>query len=119
MIICSKKIKEVIDLILKQIFIVNFDKEVKEAINKKDGVYSIIYFLYYMIMIFLFGLFLFRTQVYKDLGSYFGNNTFFRFLFYIPYTVINILPIFLILKFRKQSLTSVGIKKTSYLNQFS
>ncbi len=95
---------------LKQLFTVNFDEEVKESIGKRDGVYSLIYFVYYMIVIFLFGLLIFKTKIYEGLGSHFSSRTFYRFLFYIPDTAINIFPIFLILKLRKQSLRSIGIK---------
>jgi len=95
---------------VKQLFKINFDEEVKESIGKGDGAYSLIYFVYYMIVIFLFGLLMFKTQIYENLGSYFSSKPFFRFLFYIPDTIINIFPIFLILKLRNQSIRSVGIK---------
>lgn len=80
-----------------------------------DGVYSIIYFLYYMVMIFLFGLLQFRTQTDEILRSYFSSGTFFRLIFYIPFVIISVLPIFLILKIRKQSLKSIGIRTDKIL----
>lgn len=82
-------------------------------ITKKDGIYSIIYFLYYMLTILLFGLLLFKTQIYKNLGSNFSSKPFFRFLFYIPFVIIEILPIFIILKIRNQSISSIGLKTNS------
>lgn len=101
-------------MILKQIFRVNFEEEANKQL-KRDGVYSIIYYVYYMIMILLFGLLLTKTQIYHDLGRNFSSRSLFKFLFYIPFTLVNILPIFLILKFRRQSLRSVGIKTDKIL----
>lgn len=98
------------NLVIKKVFTVRFDEEVKKSIDKKDGIYSIIYYVYYMIMILLFGLFIFDTQIYDNFGKYFDNKAFFRFLFYIPLSIVTLLPIFIILNFRQQSIKSVGIK---------
>jgi len=95
----------------KRFYQVNFDEETKETFTKRDGVYSLIYFAFYMILIFLFGLLVFKTRIYKDLGAYFSDGAFFRLIFYIPYVIVSLLPIFLILKLRGQSLRSVGIKR--------
>lgn len=37
----------------------------------------------------------------------------YRFIFYIPITILSILPIILIIQFRKQSISSLGIRKTN------
>jgi membrane protease YdiL (CAAX protease family) len=95
---------------VKKIFQIRFDDAVK-TIDKKDGLYSLAFFVYYMVMIFLFGMLLFKTDIYKNLSGYFSDKHFFRFLFYIPDAIINILPVFIILLLRKQSISTIGIKK--------
>jgi len=95
---------------VKQLCRVKFDEEAKETFTKKDGITSLIYFVFYMILMVLFGLLIFKTQIYKSLGSYFSDEAFFRLIFYLPYVIISVLPIFVIMKLRKQSIKSVGIK---------
>lgn len=85
--------------------------KLQKKINRKDGIISILYYIYYMIAIYVFGLIIFRTLIYIDLSMYFNSQRFFRFLFYIPHTIIVVLPIFIILKLRKQSITTIGIRR--------
>jgi uncharacterized protein len=98
---------------VKKIFKVlkeTFNTEVKQQMNKTDGILSLTYYFYYLVMIYLFGILLFKTQIYENLGSYFNSKSMFRFIFYIPNIIIDILPIFIILKFRKQNLSSIGLQ---------
>lgn len=89
-----------------------FEEDVIKTADKKDGVFSILFFAYYMIIIFLFGMLVFKTNIYQSLSVYFSSKTFFRFIFYIPNVIVSLLPIFLILIFRRQSLDTIGLKKT-------
>lgn len=89
----------------------SFDQEIKNKISENDGIHSIIYYLYYLLILFLFGLLIMNTQITQILGKNFTSGSLFRFIFYIPISIISVLPIFIILKFRNQGLTSVGIKK--------
>ncbi|GIM30363.1 hypothetical protein CPJCM30710_30290 [Clostridium polyendosporum] len=95
----------------KDIFTVNFDESVKDF-KFKDGIMSIIYYLYYMIIIYLFGLLMFKTNIYENLASYFNinNQQFYMDIFYIPLTILQLIPIFILIKIRKQNIKSVGLK---------
>jgi len=77
-----------------------------------DGIIALLYYLFNSTLIYLFGLFMFKTDVYIKYFKYFSNENFYRFLFYIPFTIIAIAPIVIIIHFRKQSLSSIGIKKS-------
>ena len=68
-----------------------------------------------MIILLLFGLLISNTEIYINLESHFSSGAFFRFLFYIPYTLMIILPIFMMLKFQNQSIRTVGIKTDKVL----
>lgn len=100
-----------INLEYKKLGRVTFDEEVKESIDKKDGIHSIVYYVYNIMMIWLFGLLIFKTQIYTSLEIYFNSKDFFKFLFYMPFVIIQILPVFIILYFKKQTISSIGIKK--------
>lgn len=93
----------------KKIFKIEFSLTTMESLKKKDGIISLIYFAYYMIYLLAFGLIVFNTSIYSDIGKLFSNNTLTRFIFYLPFTVISILPILIILKLRKQKLVSIGL----------
>lgn len=95
---------------LIQLLRINFDEETKKSVDRQDGVYSIIYYAFYIVLMLLFGLLVFKTQIYQSLGSYFSSKTLFRLVFYFPYVLINLIPLFIILKLRKQSIRSIGIK---------
>ncbi len=89
--------------------------KLQKKISHIDAIISILYYIYYMIAIYMFGLVIFKTLIYIDLSIYFDNQRFFRFLFYIPHTIIILLPIFIILKLRKQSITTIGIRRGKIL----
>lgn len=80
-----------------KIFRVNFDESTKNF-DKNDGILAIFYFLYIMVILYLFGLLMFRT------------NVPFKFAFYFPLAIIELLPAFVIVKVKKQSLNSIGIR---------
>jgi hypothetical protein len=96
---------------LKKIFQIRFGEDSLQATDKKDGLLCLAVYVYYMIVIYLFGLLLFNTSIYDNLSAYFKSKTLFRFLFYIPDTIINMLPVFIILLLRRQSLSTIGISK--------
>ena len=79
---------------MEKIFQTRFEEGVIKATDKKDGIYSILFFAYYMIVIFLFGMLVFNTNIYQSLSTNFSSKTFFRFLFYVPNVIVTILPIF-------------------------
>jgi len=78
--------------------------------SKMDALVSMLYLLYYIILIFAFGKIVYSTSIYAYYGALFENIKFFRFIFYLPITVLSIAPIFLILYIKKQPLKSIGIK---------
>lgn len=100
----------------KGIFKVNFDESVK-AFKTKDGIIAIIYYVYYMMIIYLFGLLMYKTNTYRGLKSFLNinNDEYYKFLFYIPLTLLAVIPIIALIKMRKQSLRSVGLKSDKAL----
>jgi len=89
--------------------------ETKESADKKDGIYIIIYYVYCMIVLWLFGLLAFKTQIYYNLEKYFISKKLLMFLFFMPAAIIQVLPTFIILYFKKESIRSIGIKKDKIL----
>lgn len=100
----------------RNIFKVNFDESVKDY-GYKDGLISITYYLYEMIIIYLFGLLIFKTSIYESLGNYLSisNKEFYEFIFYIPFSIIELVPIFVVIKIRKQNIKSIGLKTNKIL----
>lgn len=90
----------------KNIFKVNFDESVKDF-GSKDGIISMIFCFYLMIIVCLFILFVFKAGIYWNSVGSFG---FYRFVFYLPIVAIELVPVFIIIKIRKQSIKSIGIK---------
>lgn len=90
-------------------YVLNFDF--------KDGIISIAYYFYLIIINYLFGLLYFKTTVYSDLMQFFNihNDAFYRLIFFIPICVAQIMPIFVWIKIRNQSLKSLGIRKDKIL----
>lgn len=100
---------------IKRIFSVRFEEDVVKGVTKRDGFYSIIYFVYVLVILYIFGLILFKTNLYDYLGNDFKNQSLFQLLFYMPDAIITLTPIFIILKVRKQSIKSIGLKKEKWL----
>lgn len=86
------------------IFKVQFDDSVKEY-NKVDGILAIAYFFYMIVSTALLGFFL----------SWSKTIAISKILLNIPIVLIEAGPVFIILKCRKQSLKSVGLKKEKIL----
>ncbi|MFA5575700.1 MAG: type II CAAX endopeptidase family protein [Tissierellaceae bacterium] len=94
-------------------------KGLLEGLNRKDALYGIGYYMSYMLMVYLFGLLVYNTSIYESLAKNFNSRAFFRLAFNIPYAMINIMPIFIILRFRKQDIATVGIKKDKGLKSIA
>jgi uncharacterized protein len=94
------------------IFKIEFDECVK-GFGFKDGIFSIVFYFYDMLIIYLFGLLMFKTSIYRNLAIYFNisNGQFYKFIFYIPVMILQIVPIFILIKIRRQNIKSVGLKK--------
>ncbi len=93
---------------INRLFSVNFDNETK--MSKLDGILAIIYYLYYNIIIYLFGLIFLKTDLPYKFSIYFSNKFLYKFIFYIPISILSILPIIIILWYRKQKFKTIGIK---------
>ncbi len=98
----------------KQLFNTDSNKDDGDKITLIDGYLAIGCFIFYMILMFLFGLLMHKTDIYSNF-NYFKNKNLYKFIFYIPITLISILPIIPILYLRKHSLASIGIKKGNIL----
>ena len=93
---------------------VKFDDSVKEY-NKVDGILAIAYFLYLVAFLVLSGLFLFRSNWGNQLFNWIKTIAISKILLYTPIVLIEAGPVFIILKCRKQSLKSIGLKKEKIL----
>lgn len=84
-------------------------KEKGNDIDRIDGFLSIGYYAFYIILLYLFGVLVFKTNIFTSF-NYFENDKLNQFIFYIPITFISVIPIFILKHIRKQSFTSLGIK---------
>lgn len=100
---------------IKNIFKLEFNEEDIQAMKPLDGILALLYYLFYMVLISCFGLIMFNTDIYSRWGKYFTNMSMYKFIFYIPITVLSILPAILIVYLRKQSISSLGIRKTKII----
>lgn len=79
--------------------------------NRLDGLLAIGFYFFNILILFLFGLVMFRTDLYSRFNV-FENANLNLLVFYIPISLVTIFPIIIILYLRKQSLASLGIKKS-------
>lgn len=85
--------------------------------EKLDGILAIFITIYISIITIIFWYIIFKLGWFDKFASNFENKIFAKFIFYIPLNIIELLPIFIILKYRNQSLNSVGINKNKILKQ--
>ncbi|MDU4884732.1 CPBP family intramembrane glutamic endopeptidase [uncultured Clostridium sp.] len=88
-------------------------------VSKVDGVLAIFMIGYVFFSTAIDRYIVFDLVLWDKFASYFNNRLFARFLFHIPLSLFQILPIFIILKYRKQSLKSIGFNKVKILKQIS
>ncbi|MFA9398481.1 MAG: lysostaphin resistance A-like protein [Clostridiaceae bacterium] len=93
----------------KSVIGVDFYEKTKEF-EKKDGIISIVYYFYYSLLIFLFGLIMFKTSLYGDLSGNIANKQLYKFLFYFPISILALAPIFFTIKIKNQKFESLGMK---------
>lgn len=94
---------------IKKLLEIDFDAVVKE-VNYKDGIIAIAFYFFYMLLIYLFGLLMFKTSLFKLFGRYFTNKTFYLLIFYLPITFLILFSVFIVVKVREQKLESIGLK---------
>ena len=83
--------------------------------NKVDGILVIIYFCFSRIYSYFHGWIRYRTDLLNNLTGIIENSSIQRLVFSIPSFIIYMVPIILIIKFRKQSFETVGITKKNLL----
>ncbi|NMB07323.1 MAG: hypothetical protein GX981_02905 [Tissierellia bacterium] len=71
---------------VKSIFKIKFEEDIQNM-QLLDGVFALLFYLYYMILIFCFGLIVFNIDIYVNWGNNFINSSMYRFIFYIPITI--------------------------------
>ena len=86
-------------------------------VSKVDGFLAIFMIGYVFFSTAINRYIVFDLALWDKFASYFNNRLFAKFLFHIPLSLFQILPIFIILKYRKQSLKSIGFNKTQILKQ--
>ena len=85
--------------------------------EKLDGILAIFMTIYISIITFIFVYIISKLGWHDKFISNFENRLFGKFIFYIPVALVELLPVFIILKFRNQSLESVGINKNKIFKQ--
>lgn len=85
--------------------------------EKLDGILAIFMTIYISIITVIFVYIISKLGWNDKFVSNFENKLFGKFIFYIPLAVVELLPVFIILKFRNQSLESVGINKNKIFKQ--
>lgn len=85
--------------------------------EKLDGILAIFMTIYISIITIIFVYIIFKLGWLDIFASNFENRLFARFIFYIPLALVELLPLFIILKCRNQSLKSVGINKNKIFRQ--
>ena len=86
-------------------------------VSKIDGFLAVFMIGYVFFSTAIGRYIVFDLALWDKFASYFNNRLFARFLFHIPLSLFQIFPIFIILKYRKQSLKSIGFNKTQILKQ--
>lgn len=85
--------------------------------EKLDGILAIFITIYISIITIIFVYIISKLGWLDKFASNFENRLFARFIFYIPLALVELLPLFIILKCRNQSLKSVGINKNKIFRQ--
>ena len=88
-------------------------------VSKIDGFLAVFMIGYVFFSTSICRYIVFDLALWDKFASYFNNRLFARFLFHIPLSLFQIFPIFIILKYRKQSLKSIGFNKVQILKQIS
>ena len=86
-------------------------------VSKIDGFLAVFMIGYVFFSTAIGRYIVFDLALWDKFASYFNNRLFARFLFHIPLSLFQVFPIFIILKYRKQSLKSIGFNKTQILKQ--
>lgn len=85
--------------------------------EKLDGILAIFMTIYISIITIIFWYLISKLGWGDEFVSNFENKMFAKVIFYIPLDIIELFPIFIILKYRNQSLKSIGINKNKILKQ--
>ena len=88
-------------------------------VSKIDGFLAVFMIGYVFFSTAIGRYIVFDLALWDKFASYFNNRLVARFLFHIPLSLFQIFPIFIILKYRKQSLKSIGFNKVQILKQIS
>ena len=86
-------------------------------VSKVDGFLAVFMIGYVFFSTALGRYIVFDLALWDKFASYFNNRLFAKFLFQIPLSFFEVFPIFIILKYRKQSLKSIGFNKNQILKQ--
>ena len=85
--------------------------------TKIDGFLAIFMIGYIFFYTIVCRYIVYDLELWDKFRKYFNNRLFANFLFEIPQSLLLLLPIFIILRYRKQSLKSIGFNKNKILKQ--
>ncbi|MCI3922147.1 CPBP family intramembrane metalloprotease [Paenibacillus sp. TRM 82003] len=96
---------------IKKMLSVDFDPEHTGNLQKIDGMLAVGFYLYYLVFIYVFGRWTrHAADGIEELTRIIGNPYAVKLLVYIPVSILTMIPIVLILRFRGQRMASIGLR---------
>lgn len=99
----------------KKVFKMEFEERHIQLMKPLDGILALMFCILIFIMMQCFVILFYKTDIYVNLMQQFYDKNLSMFLFSIPFTIVTVLPIFVIVFFRKQELSSIGFKNANIL----
>lgn len=96
----------------------NHNNKFEISYTKQDGIFSVLIYIYILVLAYLFGLFIYKSTLNNYLCNFFKNKDIYKIIIQIPVNVFQLLPIFLLIKIKNQPLISVGLSLKGILKQF-
>ncbi|GAA0720665.1 hypothetical protein GCM10008905_10100 [Clostridium malenominatum] len=110
----EKKFKSFINK--DKMFEIRFDENIQTYTNK-DGYIAIGLYLYNIILITITTIFSLQKQLFFYFSPYFKSIELVRLVAYLPIPLLQLIPLFILLKYKKQSVRSVGLKPEKIFKQ--
>lgn len=93
----------------------HLDKDTVHRASKRNGILSLVYFVYLMGFLYFFGYLWFQTDGINGISSHFSNRYVFKWVLYLPVAVLQLLPVMILVRAEKRPLSSIGITKANLL----
>ncbi|WP_375104681.1 lysostaphin resistance A-like protein [Paenibacillus sp. RS8] len=77
--------------------------------GEKAGYYALIFFVYNALIIYLFGLLMYKTDFLERAGLHFSNEHLLKLAIYSSIFILELAPLLFLLRSKKESLQSIGL----------